>query len=60
MTSYSKLGGLYLAVSPILPFKQVMSATEKALDGGVDILQLSIGRENEETPFLGTDAGRFS
>jgi thiamine-phosphate pyrophosphorylase len=37
--------GLYLVVSPILPPKELLSATEKALNGGVDILQLSTGTE---------------
>ncbi len=42
-----KLGGLYLVVSPILPKDQLLFATEKALDGGVDLLQLSVGQEIE-------------
>jgi thiamine-phosphate pyrophosphorylase len=40
-----RLKGLYLVVSPILPPKELLSATEKALNGGVDILQLSTGTE---------------
>ena len=39
------LSGLYLVVSPILPTEKLLYATEKALDGGVDILQFSAGKE---------------
>ncbi len=51
MTRCRKLGGLYLVVSPILPFEQLLFATEKALDGGVDILQLSADKEIRELMF---------
>jgi len=54
MKSYAKLGGLYLVVSPILPDKQLLSATEKALEGGVDILQLSANKETAGLHVLGT------
>lgn len=47
-----KISGLYLVVSPILPLENLLSATEKALDGGVDILQFSAGKENEELHVL--------
>ena len=50
-----KLGGLYLVVSPILPVEQLLFATEKALDGGVDFLQLSAGKETDDLYFLGTE-----
>ena len=36
--------GLYLVVSPVLPVKQLLLATEEALNGGVDLLQLSAWR----------------
>lgn len=46
--------GLYLVVSLILPQKELLSAAEKALDGGVDILQLSAEPEIfEENTFAG-------
>ncbi len=48
MTHFRGLKGLYLVVSPILPFEQLLLATERALDGGVDILQLSTSKENQE------------
>jgi thiamine-phosphate pyrophosphorylase len=41
MRRVRRLKGLYLIVSPILSHKELLSATEKALSGGVDILQLS-------------------
>jgi thiamine-phosphate pyrophosphorylase len=41
MTRVHRLKGLYLIVSPILSHKELLSATEKVLKGGVDILQLS-------------------
>lgn len=48
MTRCRKLGGLYLVVSPILPFEQLLFATEKAIEGGVDILQLSAIKDIRE------------
>jgi thiamine-phosphate pyrophosphorylase len=45
MKHFEKLAGLYLVVSPILPTEKLLYATEKALDGGVDILQFSAGKE---------------
>jgi thiamine-phosphate diphosphorylase len=55
MKRHSKLGGLYLVASPILPIEQLLTATKKALDGGVDLLQLSTGIETEDLNFLGTE-----
>lgn len=55
MKRHPKLGGLYLVASPILPNEQLIFATEKALDGDVDILQLSAGRETKDLRFLGTE-----
>jgi len=52
MTRSSRLEGLYLVVSPILPLEQLLFATEKALDGGVDILQLSSTKESHEMNVL--------
>jgi thiamine-phosphate pyrophosphorylase len=40
--------GLYLVVSPILPLDKLLLATEKALRGGVDMLQLIAGEETSE------------
>jgi thiamine-phosphate pyrophosphorylase len=45
MKRVPRLKGLYLVVSPILPPKELLSATEKALNGGVDVLQLSVELE---------------
>ena len=54
MKGYPKLGGLYLVVSPILPDEQLLFATEMALDGDVDLLQLSAGKETPGLHILGT------
>ena len=48
MTHFRKLEGLYLVVSPILPFDKLLNATEKALRGGVDLLQLIVEKETPE------------
>jgi thiamine-phosphate pyrophosphorylase len=45
MKHFEKLRGLYLVVSPIAPTEKLLYATEKALDGGVDLLQFSAGKE---------------
>src|SRR5208283_5283081 len=45
MKHFEKLEGLYLIASPIMPTEKLLYATEKALDGGVDILQFSAGKE---------------
>jgi thiamine-phosphate diphosphorylase len=55
MKGSRKLGGLYLVVSPVLPVKQLLLATEEALNGGVDLLQLSAGEETADLHFLGTE-----
>jgi thiamine-phosphate pyrophosphorylase len=55
MKRHSKLGGLYLVASPILPNEQLLAATKKALEGGVDLMQLSAGKETEDLNFLGTE-----
>ena len=44
--------GLYLVVSPILPPKDLLSVTEKALNGGVDLLQLSTGTKISDKRYL--------
>jgi thiamine-phosphate pyrophosphorylase len=44
----SKLEGLYLVVSPILPSETLFSATKEALEGGVDLVQFSSEHENSE------------
>ncbi len=52
MTSFRKLKGLYLVVSPILPFRELLAATEKALKGGVDLLQFSQEPKTPSAHFL--------
>ncbi len=52
MTRFRKLGGLYIVVSPILPLEQLLFATERALDGGVDLLQLSAEKETQDITVL--------
>ena len=47
-----KLEGLYLVVSPILPTAELLFATEKAIDGGVDVLQFPLGKETVDVHFL--------
>jgi len=42
-----KLEGLYLVVSPVLPFDRLLVAVKKALKGGVDLLQLIPGESSE-------------
>ena len=44
-----KLEGLYLVVSPVMPFDELLVAVKKALEGGVDLLQLIPGEESSET-----------
>lgn len=48
MKRFRKLQGLYLVVSPILPTEKLLFATEKALDGGVDVMQFSAGKETAD------------
>jgi thiamine-phosphate pyrophosphorylase len=48
MKSSGKLEGLYLVVSPILPVDRLLLATEKALRGSVDMLQLIVEQEFPE------------
>jgi thiamine-phosphate pyrophosphorylase len=48
MRNSRKMEGLYLVVSPILPLDKLLLATEKALRGGVDMLQLIAGEETSE------------
>jgi len=55
-----KLGGLYLVVSPILPLQLLISATEKALDGGVDLVQLSVTSDFEDRDFLANELARLA
>jgi thiamine-phosphate pyrophosphorylase len=43
-----KLEGLYLVVSPIMPFDKLLATVKKALKGGVDLLQLIPGKESSE------------
>ncbi len=56
----NKLKGLYLVVSPILPAEELLFATEKALDGGVDVLQFSAGKETADMHVLASAVSRFS
>jgi thiamine-phosphate pyrophosphorylase len=50
-----KLEGLYLVVSPVMPVDELLVAVEKALEGGVDLLQLIPGEESSETLRLAED-----
>ena len=52
MKRFRKLQGLYLVVSPILTTENLIFATEKALEGGVDVLQFSLGKETVDAHFL--------
>lgn len=49
MKYFRKLEGLYLVVAPILPFDKLLVPVEKALSGGVDIVQFVPGEEGLET-----------
>jgi thiamine-phosphate diphosphorylase len=57
MKAQRELSGLYLVASPILPNEQLVDATEQALEGGVDILQLSA---TEKTAGLRTLSGELA
>lgn len=50
-----KLEGLYLVVSPVRPPDELLVAVEKALEGGVDILQLIPREADSETLKLAKD-----
>ena len=50
-----KLEGLYLVVSPVMPFDKLLVAVKKALKGGVDLLQLIPGEESSEILRLAED-----
>lgn len=54
------LEGLYLVVSPILSFEGLLYAAEKALDGGVDILQLSGVQEQADLHVLARALADFA
>jgi thiamine-phosphate pyrophosphorylase len=43
-----KLEGLYLVVSPVIPFDKLFVTVKKVLKGGVDLLQLIPGEESSE------------
>jgi thiamine-phosphate pyrophosphorylase len=45
VTSLKKLHGLYLVVDPTIPHVKLISIVEKALKGGVDIVQLWVPSE---------------
>jgi thiamine-phosphate pyrophosphorylase len=45
MKHFEQLSGLYLVISPILPAEKLLYATAEAIDGGVDLLQFSAGKE---------------
>jgi thiamine-phosphate pyrophosphorylase len=55
-----KLEGLYLVVSPVTPFDELLVAVKKALEGGVDILQLIPEEANFETLKLATDLANLT
>lgn len=48
MRSLKKLEGLYLVVTPLLPLRKLLTVVEKALKGGVDILQLIPGKASSQ------------
>jgi len=50
-----KLEGLYLVVSPVMPFDKLLVAVKKALKGGVDLLQLIPGEKSSEISRLTED-----
>jgi thiamine-phosphate pyrophosphorylase len=50
-----RLEGLYLVVSPVTPFDKLLDAVKKALEGGVDILQLIPKKASSETLKLAED-----
>ena len=50
-----KLEGLYLVVSSVMPFDELLVAVKKALKGGVDLLQLILGEESSEILRLAED-----
>jgi thiamine-phosphate pyrophosphorylase len=50
-----KLEGLYLVVAPVMPFDKLLVKVEKALKGGVDILQLIPVEESFEILRLAND-----
>ncbi len=49
MTQFKKLQGLYLVVAPILHLDKLLVAAEKALKGGVDIMQFAPEGDNSGT-----------
>ena len=53
MAGPRRLGGLYLVISPaLLPTKELLDATKKALEGGVDLLQLSASQQKNQPKSL--------
>lgn len=50
-----KLEGLYLVVSPVMPFDKLLVTVKKALKGGVDLLQLIPREESSEILRLAED-----
>jgi thiamine-phosphate pyrophosphorylase len=55
-----KLRGLYLVVAPILPADELMIASEKALRGGVDVVQFIPKGQNLETLEVAKDLSSLS
>lgn len=51
---------MYLVVSPVMPFDELLVAVEKALEGGVDLLQLIPGEESSETLRLAEDLANLT
>jgi thiamine-phosphate pyrophosphorylase len=60
MTSCRKLEGLYLVVVPILPFDQLLVVVEKALTGGVDIMQFASGEVTSDTVRFARDLSHLA
>ncbi len=56
MTALKNLEGLYLVVDPSIPHIRLLDVVEKALRGGVDIIQLwSSGQDSPDTSRLAQD-----
>jgi thiamine-phosphate pyrophosphorylase len=60
MTFSRRLEGLYLVVAPILPFDRLLVVVEKALTGGVDIMQFVSGEEASDTVGFGRDLSHLA
>jgi thiamine-phosphate pyrophosphorylase len=60
MTFSRRLEGLYLIVAPVLPFDRLLVVVEKALTGGVDIMQFVSGEEASDTVGFARDLSHLA